>query len=1328
MSDAKITLTATDATGPAFEAVKKSLESLKTTGEQVKQVVEGMGAAFAVERMVEFVHQAIEGAAALGDLSQRTGMSTESLSQLQFAAKIASVSSETLGVAVKKLQVSMATASAGDQLKISTFKQLGITQADLGKGTEAVMMKMADAYAHAQDGAGKTAVSIELMGRAGDEMIPLLNRGGAAIRDLMKEADSLGLTIGADFAEKATQFEEDLKRMQAGSQKLAILLAGDFVEGLDKAMLAFIRASKEGSKFESTLAGIRTLLTGDDLHKANVTLVEDTEKLLSAQNELDRLKRQGYSEDSIAVVNQRAKISGLQSEIHTTLNYRKELTSQVDAQKEAAESAKKQREEGAKLEAQSKASLAAAQKEAEEYRAIKQAIDQHNVAAQKQLDIGRPLTDSERLQIEIETKMKDAKVKLTDAHRSELQALLNSTVAIMAQIEARELLKKSMAKEAAQLDDLRAERNQGIVDQSKIDAQYAVSADKRKQSLQEANEQLELEASLIGASDTQRQVMLQLLKIEQDRRQKILDITRDVSPSLRAMEIERVNAAAAEEARQATVKADLNDVLSLTQRLQDLGHTLWEDLWSSGHDKLKKIGDDIKKYLVDELYQLVVKQWVFNISANVVGGAATGAVQGASSALFGAGGSSLAGGLGSAFMAGYNGLNAGVTIGAGGAVDSVIGAGGIGAGIESAMAAIPGWGWAALGAAAIASLFSKSGGGPKVEGGSGTGGLASFGDVSTASQAAKTIAAQYANYAAIFGLKPIDVGFQFGKDPQGTALSQLNVTGGSYNRASLYGGTYENVGRSDAEFQDAVAKASAQLVLKNLQDAVSGPVGDFLKGVDITTASLGAMQDALQIAQDVGTFTNAIDAMGPSFAALKNLSIEAAESLVKEAGGVQNLQAELASFYNDFIPEAEKHDAILKSLTKTFADANVVLPTSRDEFAAAVKAAIAAGNTNSLQTLLSTEQAFSQLYPAIDKTAEAAGNAADTVGRGIDDIIRNMQSLDSQTKSLQVEYLRATGDTTGADALQRSLDTAGLSSAEIALYDYNVALRKSIQAVNDAKAAEQEHAQAAAQAAAELAATGQQMIAAQQQQLDAFMQKQSGLQQQIWQLTGNTAAIRQAELDALEPGLRPMQEYIYRLEDQKAAMSASSDSVKTLTTTTNDATNAANELANAWKGATDSVMGEVARIRGLITGSDPAALAVVSSQFAIAKAKAQARDLNAYKSLPALSQQYLSLYEQNATSSSDLRRVQGRTATGLETLAMYLSGSSYAPVSGGSRMLGSASDSAAVVRAVNGMASTQEATSTGTAGLLSRVVSRLEEWAVNGFPGTDPQWNSEAAA
>jgi hypothetical protein len=76
-------------------------------------------------------------------------------------------------------------------------------------------LQAADGFAHMPDGVEKTRLAIALFGRSGKDMIPMLNLGSQAIRDMMDAADRLGVTISAQTSESLHVFGQRIHTMFA---------------------------------------------------------------------------------------------------------------------------------------------------------------------------------------------------------------------------------------------------------------------------------------------------------------------------------------------------------------------------------------------------------------------------------------------------------------------------------------------------------------------------------------------------------------------------------------------------------------------------------------------------------------------------------------------------------------------------------------------------------------------------------------------------------------------------------------------------------------------------------------------------------------------------------------------------------------------------------------------------------------------------------------------------------------------------------------------------------------------------------------------------------
>lgn len=170
------------------------------------------------------VGQSIDAADAVGKLSEQLGISTEFLSQFQYATAMSNVSQEEMEASLRKLASAAADAGRGLKGPSDAFRLLGVSVKNADgslKGTEQLLLEMADAFQDLPNSMQKAALAQDLFGRSGANLIPLLNGGADGIRELMEEADQLGLTISQETAAAADQFNDNLDKMQAAVRGVA---------------------------------------------------------------------------------------------------------------------------------------------------------------------------------------------------------------------------------------------------------------------------------------------------------------------------------------------------------------------------------------------------------------------------------------------------------------------------------------------------------------------------------------------------------------------------------------------------------------------------------------------------------------------------------------------------------------------------------------------------------------------------------------------------------------------------------------------------------------------------------------------------------------------------------------------------------------------------------------------------------------------------------------------------------------------------------------------------------------------------------------------------
>lgn len=163
------------------------------------------------------VKGAIDHADELSKAAQKAGVTTEALSRLEYAAKLSDVSLESLTGGLGKLGRIMVDVASGGAVGAKTaFEALGVsvtTATGALRDPNAVLADLADRFAQMEAGATKTALAVEIFGKSGADLIPLLNNGAAGLRAMGKESDALGRTISTSTGFAAEEFNDTLSRM-----------------------------------------------------------------------------------------------------------------------------------------------------------------------------------------------------------------------------------------------------------------------------------------------------------------------------------------------------------------------------------------------------------------------------------------------------------------------------------------------------------------------------------------------------------------------------------------------------------------------------------------------------------------------------------------------------------------------------------------------------------------------------------------------------------------------------------------------------------------------------------------------------------------------------------------------------------------------------------------------------------------------------------------------------------------------------------------------------------------------------------------------------------
>jgi len=159
--------------------------------------------------------------------SQTTGIATESWSRLRYAAEQSNVDVGALQSSIFRFNRMIGEAAQGNDTACRAFDNLGINIRDVNgnlKPTEILLGEVADKINAIPDPAIRGAMAMELMGRGGSQMLPLLAEGSAGIAQLGKEAEKLGLVLDENAAKAADEFNDNVDKLKKSVLGMAIQL------------------------------------------------------------------------------------------------------------------------------------------------------------------------------------------------------------------------------------------------------------------------------------------------------------------------------------------------------------------------------------------------------------------------------------------------------------------------------------------------------------------------------------------------------------------------------------------------------------------------------------------------------------------------------------------------------------------------------------------------------------------------------------------------------------------------------------------------------------------------------------------------------------------------------------------------------------------------------------------------------------------------------------------------------------------------------------------------------------------------------------------------
>jgi hypothetical protein len=173
----------------------------------------GTAAATGATALMGVASKSAEAADEIDKMSLKMGLSRKGYQEWSYVMGQNGMDISTLNTGMKTLVNQMESAAKGSKSASSYFDQLGISIYDTNgnlKDQETIMNEAIYALAEVEDTTLRSALATDLFGKAGTEMLPMLNSGAEGMQELTQRAHDLGLVMSDEAVDAGVMFGDTL--------------------------------------------------------------------------------------------------------------------------------------------------------------------------------------------------------------------------------------------------------------------------------------------------------------------------------------------------------------------------------------------------------------------------------------------------------------------------------------------------------------------------------------------------------------------------------------------------------------------------------------------------------------------------------------------------------------------------------------------------------------------------------------------------------------------------------------------------------------------------------------------------------------------------------------------------------------------------------------------------------------------------------------------------------------------------------------------------------------------------------------------------------------
>ena len=230
-----------DGLNDANDSLKKLKDRVLEVADHIRNVAKSV-----VSSTIDFANYADS----FDKMSQRVGISSETLSELSYAATLSGTSIEQVEESFKGLSQKIVEAVDKGGDADALFSSIGLSAQELASSSpEEQFYRVADAIAGIDDPTRRAAVAMQVFGESGRELLPLLSGGSAGLEEMRNEARELGATVSTSAASMGAQYGDAITRIKTATNGIK----NEFLNALTPILIKIAEVLKDVLSFVSSV-------------------------------------------------------------------------------------------------------------------------------------------------------------------------------------------------------------------------------------------------------------------------------------------------------------------------------------------------------------------------------------------------------------------------------------------------------------------------------------------------------------------------------------------------------------------------------------------------------------------------------------------------------------------------------------------------------------------------------------------------------------------------------------------------------------------------------------------------------------------------------------------------------------------------------------------------------------------------------------------------------------------------------------------------------------------------------------------------------------------